>query len=90
MNNWKIQLASLPDKRNLVAEIWYADELWAEISHEEDAPWLEIYPRRGGESWHFDLDQAIKMLAKAKQRLADIDIAPGFGDRWSMNDIEPR
>ena len=73
MDGWKIQLASLPEKVDLVAEIWYADELWAEISYEGDVPCLEIYPRHGGEIWHFELGQALEMLVKAKQRLLDIE-----------------
>jgi len=38
-----ITIASVPDREKLVAELWYGEELWGEISQETGELLLEIY-----------------------------------------------
>ena len=45
-----VQIASVPDRDNLVAELWYGDEQWGEISQETENLRLEIYPRASGKT----------------------------------------
>lgn len=67
-----IQLASLPDRENLVAELWYGDEQWGEVSRETEKLKLELYPKPSGESgkaWTFELDEVLEKLQEARTRL---------------------
>jgi len=39
-----VTIASVPDREKLVAELWYEQELWGEISQDTGELVLEIYP----------------------------------------------
>ena len=71
MKSWKVQIASLPDKEKVVAEIYYAGELFAEISQEGDSPLLEIYHPKARKSWQLDLDAVLRILTSARAHLID-------------------
>lgn len=43
MNNFSIEISSVPDREYLVAEIWFNDTLVAEINQEKQELELEIY-----------------------------------------------
>lgn len=65
-----IEIVSVVDRDELVAEIWQKDEMVAEVRQVEDGGFLlEIYspPNRG--SWSFDLDMWMTALSEAKKRL---------------------
>ena len=47
----------------------YENEQWAEVNQESGNLMLEIYPRRDGKPWIFDLDEAVTELERAKDRL---------------------
>ena len=52
-----IQIASVPDRDELVAEIWEADDLLAEVCIQGALPLIEIYPRRDRAPWRLSLAQ---------------------------------
>ena len=65
-----VKIASVPDREELVAELWEGDEMWAELSHEREGQLvLEIYARSSGEPWSFAFDDAVRGLLEAKARL---------------------
>lgn len=71
-----IQIASVPDRDNLVAELWYEDEQWGEISQETENLRLEMYPRSSGENnnvWSFDLNEIMESLKEAQKRIFQLD-----------------
>ena len=69
----KIKIASLPDRENLVASLWYNNVLWSEISQEESEPILEIYPDPTGKPWTFPFEEAFACLQQAKHKLINLD-----------------
>jgi hypothetical protein len=71
-----ITIASLPDRENLVAELWFGDVQWGEINQEGESLTLEIYPHRSGKPWVFDLDDVIQQVEQAKSRLEERTLAP--------------
>ncbi|MCH1429135.1 MAG: hypothetical protein L7U87_00080 [Chlamydiales bacterium] len=64
-----ITVISLPDRERLVAEIFYKDEQWAEISQETPELSIQIYPSLNSEYWEFNLNEAMKVLNYAKEKL---------------------
>jgi hypothetical protein len=44
MNNFRVVHASLPDRENLVIEVFYQDTQWAEISREEEKLTIDFFP----------------------------------------------
>lgn len=66
MRKFKIEITSVPDRENLVAEIWYSDFLLAEISSEAENPVIEFYFK---ECIRFNLDEFIYTLKKAAELL---------------------
>jgi hypothetical protein len=64
-------ITSPPMYEKLVAELYFNGELWAFISHDEDYPLLEIYPKRVGTAWVFKLEDAIEALQIAKDQLLE-------------------
>ena len=70
-NKWKISLASPPDRKKLVAMIDFSNEQWAELNFEQsdDRLQLEIYPKKSGGNWLFELNDVAEVLSEAKKRL---------------------
>ncbi len=64
-----IQIASVPDRDQLVAEIWCADDLLAEICFQGNLPQIEIYPRRDNAPWKISLANLTLALRAAEDRL---------------------
>jgi hypothetical protein len=65
----RVELASPPDREKLVAPILVDNEQWAEVNQETDRLKIEIYPRRDGGPWVFDLEEVLESLAEASRRL---------------------
>lgn len=68
MNKFRIQIASVPDRENLVAEIWNENLMIAEINDERGELEIEIYPDQS-EKLIFDCQEFIDVLERAKNRL---------------------
>jgi len=66
----EIKIASLPDRENLVAEVWDDKVQWCEISQEESDPILEIYPHPTGK---FPFAEAFACPQHAARKLVGPD-----------------
>ncbi len=69
---YRISIVSPPDRENLVAEIFFGEFQWAEVSHEKNDFEIEFYPRPDHAFWQLSFVDAISSLAEAQQRLKDI------------------
>jgi hypothetical protein len=72
MEKFRITIASLPDRKHLVAEILYEGVQWAEISQESDEVVVQFYSHPRKKHWEFTYDEAILILEKAKNKLLEI------------------
>ena len=68
MEKFCITIASLPNRENLVAEIFYENVQWVEISQETEELIIQFYSHPRQEYWEFPLDEALEALEKAKKR----------------------
>jgi hypothetical protein len=68
MEIFKIEITSVPDRSNLVAEIWYGENLLAEINQEEDVFKVELYNTQGTVVFN----DFIAALEKAKHKLLQL------------------
>ncbi len=69
MKHYKIEIASVPDKENLVAEIWYGEKMIAELSQESRGVLdLDLYSN-GDKTTSLDYNDFIEALEIAKNRL---------------------
>lgn len=66
MSKFKIEIADVPDRENLVAEIWCNEILVAEINQETEKLEIEFYLN---EKIAFDLDEFLKALEIAKIKI---------------------
>jgi len=69
MENFRITVNSLPDRENLVAEIYYKHYQVAEISQETNELLIQIYCYKDKDSWEFSLEEFQKVIEEAKQKL---------------------
>lgn len=66
MRKFKIEITSVPDRENLVAEIWIDEILVAEINQETEKLEIEFYLN---EKITFELDEFLKTLETAKRKI---------------------
>jgi hypothetical protein len=66
MSKFKIEISSVPDRENLVAEIWYNEILVAEINQETEKLEIEFYLN---EKIAFELDEFFEALKIAKESI---------------------
>lgn len=64
-----INVASLPDREHLVAEILYEGVQCAEISQEADELIIQFYSHPRQKQWEFPFDEVLKVLERAKNKL---------------------
>ena len=70
MKNFEITIASVPDMDDLVAEIWFQNHLIAEINQETGIKVRFFSYDDSEDHIGFDLDNLIKILIEAKERLS--------------------
>lgn len=68
MNKFIIELSSVPDRENLVAEIWHNEVLIAEINQENEKLEIEFYLT---EKKIFELEGLLEILKAAKKELIE-------------------
>jgi hypothetical protein len=66
MRKFKIEITSVPDRENLVAEIWLDETLVAEINQETGKLEIEFYLN---EKITFELDEFLETLENAKRKI---------------------
>ena len=69
MKKFEITVGSLPNKNNLVADIFYGNIQVAEISNENNEFLIQIYCYKDKDCWEFSLDEFQKIIEETKQRL---------------------
>lgn len=65
-----VEIASVPDRDNLVAEIWCDVNMVAEVSVIEKIYKIEVYPNPIEGVWRFNLAELIEALNIAQSRLS--------------------
>ena len=68
---FRICVSSPPDRKKLVAEIFFGDQQWAELNQEQESLQLEFYPRPDGRPWSLQFELVISALQEAKKKLCD-------------------
>jgi hypothetical protein len=68
--NFTIEIASVPDRDDVVAEIWWGDAMVAELHRgATGGVEIEIYAAESHDPWSFDLASWLAVLAEARRRL---------------------
>lgn len=68
MSKFNIELSSVPDRENLVAEIWYEKKMVAEVNKETKKLVIEFCL---DEKKSFMLDEFLEVLENAKRRILE-------------------
>ena len=68
MSKFNIELSSVPDRENLVAEIWYENKMVAEVNKEIEKFVIEFCL---DEKKSFMLDEFLEVLENAKRRILE-------------------
>ena len=68
MSKFNIELSSVPDRENLVAEIWYENKMVAEVNKETEKFVIEFCL---DEKISFMLDDFLEVLENAKRRILE-------------------
>lgn len=66
MKNFEILITNVPDRNNLVAEIWFNEILVAEINQDKPKLEIEFYLN---EKASFELNEFMEILEIAKSKL---------------------
>ena len=70
MNQLTIQMTSVPDRENIVAEIWFGNDQVGEVSSDLDGKLvIEIYAHPAGGAWSFDFGEFQLILNRARDNL---------------------
>jgi len=69
MNKFEIILASVPDREDLVAEIWHEGDLIAEVNKEKGYLELEFFSQSLSNKLIFKMDELCDVLIKVKNKL---------------------
>jgi N-acetyl-beta-hexosaminidase len=68
MKQFLIEIASLPDREHVVAEIWFDNQMIAEVSQDTGELVVEFY---SNENLSFDYDRFCEVLEEAKIKLLE-------------------
>ena len=71
-SRFTIDVATVPDRDDVVVELWCGDIQFGELSLEGGGLQIEIYPNPSGQPWRFSFEEVEKALEQAKDRLADV------------------
>jgi hypothetical protein len=66
MKKFDIQIASVPDREKLVAEIWFDNVLLVEINQENENLEVQLYPFNGK---IFNQEEFLRTIEIAKKKL---------------------
>ena len=73
LENFDIEIASIPTQENLVSEIYYKGMQWVQIYwNNNDELLIQFYSPPNQGYWEFPFDLAIQVLEKAKKRLLEV------------------
>lgn len=63
-----IEITSVPDRDDLVAEIWKGGDMLGELRHEDGGLRVQIYPAPSG-PWDVGYDDLVAVLSQAREKL---------------------
>ena len=66
---YDVTIASVPDRDQLVAEIWIEGILFGEVRTDALNTYVELYSRPDGKPWTFECDRLSIILSEAKTKL---------------------
>jgi hypothetical protein len=69
IDNYRIIIASPPDREKVVSEVWCGEEMWAEVANEAGPLTICFYPRTNGKPWMLDYEDVVKAIQMAKDKL---------------------
>lgn len=69
IGNFEIMISTLPHRERPVAEIYFGNMYWAQISQETDDLLIHLYSHPKEKSWEFEFDEALEVLERAKAKL---------------------
>ena len=72
MGKFEILIASLPNRERLVAEIYYDNMYWVQISQEEEELVVQFYSHPTEKYWTFPFEEALKVLEQARNKLLEL------------------
>ena len=64
-----IELVSVPDRDDLVAEVWLGQSLLAGLRHEGGQVRVQLYPTASGQSWDVPYEALRAALVQARSKL---------------------
>lgn len=65
-----VEIASSPDRDDLVAEIWWNDQMVAEVRRSPDGHvYIDLYPSPSRVPWSFSLEDWLVAVDEAKKQL---------------------
>lgn len=67
----QVQIASVPDRDELVAELWAGKYQVAELAQLEGKLVLQLYAAPDGLSWEFGLDDFIRSINELRRQLTE-------------------
>lgn len=66
-----VQIASIPDRENIVAELWQGGDMIAEVQQAADGGFtVEIYAKERDGPWRMNLDDLLNAFKKSVQHLS--------------------
>jgi hypothetical protein len=65
----EIQIASVPDRKNVVAELWVGKQEIAEVSFEDGQLTIEFYSAPAPKQLRLPLDELLEALNRARRNL---------------------
>ncbi len=65
-----VELASSPDRDELVAEIWWNEQMVAELRKADGGPYIDLYAAPSRRPWSFRLEEWLAAVKDAERRLS--------------------
>ena len=66
---FEITISTLPHRERPVAEIYYNNMYWVQISQEADDIIIHFYSHSNEKCWKLPLDEALEVIEEAKNKL---------------------
>ena len=67
--SFTVEIASVSDRDDLVAEIWLDGAMVAELHRDDGKFKIDIYPNESGQPWCFELSDWLAVLSEAQRKL---------------------
>lgn len=71
MDKFHVEIASVPDREELVGEIWVGEAQFAELRQEKGQIRVQLYAKADGGPWDLTYSELVRMLAETRSRLTE-------------------